>query len=71
MSYNLGEAWPELLGALFGASQSSEPGVRETAFRIFSTTPGIIQKQHEEVVQAAFTKGFKDDDVSVRSVSVL
>ena len=60
-----GEPWPELLGALFTASQSNDPGQRESAFRIFATTPGIIEKQHEDTVIAAFTKGFKDDDVSV------
>lgn len=59
------EVWPELLSALFSASQSPDAGQRESAFRIFSTTPGIIEKQHEETVQAAFIKGFKDDDVSV------
>jgi hypothetical protein len=60
-----GEQWPELLGALFQASQSADPGQREGAFRIFATTPGIIERQHEETVLAAFAKGFKDDDVSV------
>jgi len=64
------EPWPELLGGLFALSQSSEPSHRETAFRIFSATPGIIEKQHEDVVLAAFTKGFKDDDVSVRLSAV-
>ncbi|KAK5164699.1 hypothetical protein LTR04_001731 [Oleoguttula sp. CCFEE 6159] len=61
-----GEPWPELLGALFQASQSDDSGHRETAFRIFAMTPGIIEKQHEDVVLAAFTKGFKDDASSVR-----
>ncbi|KAK5239759.1 importin subunit beta-3, partial [Cryomyces antarcticus] len=60
------EPWPELLGALFQASQSDDSGHRETAFRIFAMTPGIIEKQHEDVVLAAFTKGFKDDASSVR-----
>ena len=59
------DTWAELLGALFQASQSPEAGPRETAFRIFATTPGIIEKQHEEVVLSSFTKGFKDDDVPV------
>ncbi|KAK8243541.1 armadillo-type protein [Phyllosticta capitalensis] len=63
---NIGEAWPELLGALFKASQSPEPGQRENAFRIFATTPGIIEKQHEDTVLGAFTQGFKDDNISVR-----
>ncbi|KAJ5894586.1 Importin subunit beta-3 [Penicillium taxi] len=58
--------WPELLGVLFQASQSPESGLRETAFRIFTTTPGIIEKQHEEAVLGVFTKGFKDDNITVR-----
>lgn len=60
-----GEQWPELLGVLFNLSQSADAGKRESAFRIFATTPGIIEKQHEDTVLAAFTKGFKDDDLSV------
>lgn len=50
---------------LFTLSISKEIGQREIAYRIFSTTPGIIEKQHEDTVLSAFTKGFKDDDVSV------
>lgn len=60
------EQWPDLLGVLFQASQSPEAGLRETAFRIFTTTPGIIEKQHEDTVLGVFTKGFKDDNISVR-----
>ena len=63
---SVGENWPELLQVLFVASQSLDAGQREGAFRIFTTTPGIIEKQHESTVLAVFTKGFKDDDVSVR-----
>ena len=62
-----GIPWPELLGALFNASQSSDAGQRETAFRIFSTTPGIIEKQHEDVVMTAFKGGFTDSETSVWS----
>ncbi|KUJ10726.1 ARM repeat-containing protein [Mollisia scopiformis] len=58
--------WPEILGVLFTLSISKEVGQREIAYRIFSTTPGIIEKQHEDTVLSAFTKGFKDEDVSVR-----
>lgn len=65
----LGDQWPELLGVLFQASQSPDAGLREAAFRIFSTTPGIIEKPHEDAVQGVFGKGFKDDVVSVRSPS--
>ncbi|EGC42195.1 karyopherin [Histoplasma capsulatum var. duboisii H88] len=61
-----GEQWSELLGVLFQASQSTDPGVRDSAFRIFSTTPGIIEKQHEEMVVGVFAKGFRDENISVR-----
>lgn len=60
-----GEAWPELLGALFQCSQSGDPTVRECAFRIFATTPGIIERQHEGVVVEVFGKGFRDDTIEV------
>lgn len=63
---SIGDQWPELLGVLFHASQSPESaGLRETAFRIFSTTPGIIEKQHEEAVLGVFGKGFKDENIQV------
>ncbi|KAH0542383.1 hypothetical protein FGG08_003228 [Glutinoglossum americanum] len=60
------ESWPELLGVLFQTSQSTDSGQREGAFRIFATTPGIIEKQHGDTVLTAFTRGFKDEDVAVR-----
>jgi hypothetical protein len=60
-----GESWNDLLGALFHSSQAPDAGQRETAFRIFATTPGIIERQHEEVVLTAFTRGFKDPDSNV------
>ena len=65
ISNHSGENWPELLQVLFVASQSQDAGQREVAFRIFTTTPGIIEKQHEETVLSAFTKGFEDVDVIV------
>ncbi|KAI4189513.1 MAG: hypothetical protein L6R41_001421 [Letrouitia leprolyta] len=61
-----GHSWPELLHALFLASQSLDAGQRESAFRIFATTPAIIEKQHEDNVVPAFTKGFKDSDIAVK-----
>ncbi|KAK3313938.1 armadillo-type protein [Apodospora peruviana] len=60
------ESWPELLQTLFQLSQAPDAGKRETAFRVFTTTPGIIEKQHEESVAHAFTQAFKDDSVAVR-----
>ncbi|KAK3690008.1 armadillo-type protein [Podospora appendiculata] len=60
------DSWPELLQILFSLSQAADPGKRETAFRVFTTTPGIIEKNHEETVAAAFARAFKDDTVAVR-----
>ncbi|KZL75448.1 importin subunit beta-3, partial [Colletotrichum tofieldiae] len=60
------DSWPELLGGLFQLSIAPDAEKRETAFRVFATTPGIIEKQHEDTVIQAFQKGFKDDSVQVR-----
>jgi hypothetical protein len=67
----IGEQWSELLGSLFSASQSPDATQREVAFRIFATTPGIIERQHEDVVLSSFTKGFKDDDVAVSAIDII
>ena len=68
LTFGTGVAWPDILQALFDASRSPDAGMRETAFRIFSTTPGIIEKQHEDVVMAAFKGGFADQDTSVNTI---
>jgi importin-5 len=60
--------WPEILGVLFNLSVAPDAGKRETAYRVFATTPGIIEKQHENSVIEAFQRGFKDDAVGVSSV---
>ncbi|KAK5130814.1 hypothetical protein LTR08_001648 [Meristemomyces frigidus] len=60
------DTWPELLNALFQASQSPDVNMRESAFRILETTPGIIERQHEEVVLGVFQKGIKDEAAEVR-----
>jgi hypothetical protein len=60
------DTWPELLNALFQASQSPDATMRESAFRILETTPGIIEKQHENVAYGVFEKGIKDEDPQVR-----
>lgn len=64
------QQWPELLGVLFQLSRSADPGQRENAYRIFATTPGIIEAQHEDTVLLAFNKGFKDENVTVRLAAV-
>lgn len=68
---NIGESWPELLGVLFQASQSADPGLRDSSFRIFATTPGIIEKQHEEMVHGVFSKGASDENISVRATRLV
>lgn len=50
---------------------SPDAGKRETAYRVFTTTPGIIEKQHEGAVLEAFGRGFKDDAVGVSRQSSL
>ncbi|RAL64762.1 hypothetical protein DID88_001793 [Monilinia fructigena] len=61
-----GEQWPEILGVLSTLSSSQLSGQREIAYRIFATTPGIIEKQHEDTVLTAFKGGFKDTETEVR-----
>lgn len=60
------DIWPELLNALFTASQSPDAGMRESAFRILEATPGIIEAQHEDVVLNVFQKGIRDPATEVR-----
>jgi hypothetical protein len=59
------DSWPDLLAVLFQLSIAPDAGKRETAFRVFTTTPGIIERQHEDAVTQAFTRGFKDESVAV------
>ncbi|KAI5790668.1 armadillo-type protein [Peziza echinospora] len=62
--------WPELLVALFQASKSPDSSHREGAFRIFATTPGIIEKQHSDAVRGAFQAGFTDETLNVRIAAI-
>lgn len=60
------DTWPELLQALYQASYSPDATMRESAFRILETTPGIIERQHEGNAYSVFEKGINDDSVEVR-----
>ncbi|KAH8595233.1 armadillo-type protein [Bisporella sp. PMI_857] len=64
--YDNNVEWPEILSALFSLSNSADAGQRDIAYRIFSTTPGLIEKQPDALVLSAFSKGFKDTEVFVR-----
>ncbi|KAL8690553.1 MAG: hypothetical protein Q9218_004030 [Villophora microphyllina] len=65
-----GQMWQELLQGLFALSTSQDAGQRELAFRIFATTPAIIEKQHEDNVKQAFTRGFQDGNIEVRTAAM-
>ncbi|CAK7562739.1 MAG: importin subunit beta-3 [Sporothrix epigloea] len=60
------QPWTELLQILFQLSLAPDAGKRETAYRVFTSTPGIIEKTHEDAVAEAFSRGFKDESVTVR-----
>ena len=60
------DTWPDLLNALFQASQAPDAGMRESSFRILETTPSIIEKQHEDIVLGVFQRGIRDDEAQVR-----
>lgn len=70
LTRNADDAWPELLSSLFQLSQATEPEKRECAYRVFATTPAIIEKQHESTVLEAFQKGFTDDAVLVSGSNI-
>ncbi|KAK7990628.1 hypothetical protein PG990_014908 [Apiospora arundinis] len=63
------DTWPQILGSLFELSMAPDAGKRETAYRVFATTPGIIERQHEVAVMEAFSRGFKDESVAVGTTS--
>ncbi|KKA27201.1 hypothetical protein TD95_002096 [Thielaviopsis punctulata] len=65
-----GDSWPELLSVLFQLSLATEADKRETAFRVFAATPAIIEKEHEQAIAGVFSKGFKDEAISVRLAAV-
>ena len=50
---------------LSNLTRSNDAGQRGAAFRVFATTPDIIEKEHEQAVLGAFQAGFKDADLSV------
>lgn len=65
LKWLIGESWTELLIALSHLTRSTEPTQRTAAFRVFATTPDIIEKEHEQAVLGVFQNGFKDPDLSV------
>lgn len=58
--------WPELLPALFQAAVAPDPSFRESAYRILSTLPEIIEKDLAENLVPTFISGFDDENDDVR-----
>ncbi|CCJ30144.1 unnamed protein product, partial [Pneumocystis jirovecii] len=62
--------WPELFYMLFQCSKSINPGQRESAFRVFSSIPKIVEKEHVEVLKEIFQFGLQDENIKVRLSSL-
>lgn len=63
--------WPELLPTLFQATKNEDASFRESAFRVFSATPDLIDKSYINDVLPIFHQGFEDasDDVRIAAVT--
>ena len=59
-------SWNELIPALFEATRNTDPSFRESAFRVFSSAPELIDKSYLDLVLPIFNSGFEDSDDDVR-----
>lgn len=62
--------WPNLLNTLLEGSKNSNPGVRESSFRILSAVPDLIGENLTSQAVPVFLSGFKDDAENVRTSTV-
>lgn len=58
--------WPELVPAILQAAVNTNASFRESAFRILSTLPEIIDSLFVSEILPVFNGGFSDDDDEVR-----
>ncbi|KAK6460373.1 Karyopherin functions in nuclear transport of protein [Scheffersomyces coipomensis] len=58
--------WNELIPALFEATRNQDPSFRESAFRVFSSAPQLIDKSYIQQVLPIFNGGFNDENDDVR-----
>ncbi|ODV76680.1 Karyopherin functions in nuclear transport of protein [Suhomyces tanzawaensis NRRL Y-17324] len=58
--------WNELIPALFEAAKSTDVSLRESAFRVFSSAPELIDKSFLNEVLPVFNAGFDDSNDEVR-----
>jgi hypothetical protein len=59
-------SWNELIPALFEATTNSDASFRESAFRVFSSAPELIDKSYIDQVLPIFNSGFADENDDVR-----
>lgn len=59
-------SWNELIPALFQATSNADPSFRESAFRVFSSSPELIDKSYINEVLPIFKSGFDDSTDDVR-----
>ncbi|PRT53656.1 Importin subunit beta-3 [Wickerhamiella sorbophila] len=66
------EAWNELLPALFDASRTPNPEIRQCAFRVFAASPEILESNAEVLPEASkvLHAGFDDTSDNVRISAV-
>ncbi|CAI5757055.1 unnamed protein product [Candida verbasci] len=58
--------WNELIPALFEATKAQDPSFRESAFRVFSSSPELIDKTYINDVLPIYNAGFDDSNDDVR-----
>ena len=59
-------SWNELIPALFAASKNPDPSFRESAFRVFSATPELVDHSYLNEVLPIYNAGFEDESDDVR-----
>lgn len=64
-------SWPQLIPALFEATLNPDASFRESAFRVFSAAPELIDKSHLNQVSSIFVTAFEDDNDDVRIAACL
>lgn len=58
--------WNELIPALFEATRNEDPSFRESAFRVFSASPELIDNSYIDEVLPVYNAGFEDANDDVR-----
>ncbi|KAJ1723452.1 importin subunit beta-3 [Coemansia erecta] len=66
VSHEGAESWPELLGALYACAQDADAQRRESAYRVFTACPELLESQDAAAISGAFAGAFGDGDAAVR-----